>query len=66
MTCPVCGSETKIVDTGSDVDIVIRKRKCTSQNCTYYFFTTEVESTKDEFDYIQSYLKSLRKKGKND
>lgn len=66
MTCPVCGSETKIIDTGSDIDIVIRKRKCCSKNCSYYFFTQEVECTKDEFEYIQNYLKRLRKKAKND
>lgn len=64
MTCPVCGSDTKIIDSGSDVDIVIRKRKCVSENCNYYFFTQEVECSKDEFDYVQSYLKSLRKKAK--
>lgn len=64
MTCPVCGSETKVVDSASDVDIVIRKRKCVSNSCTYYFYTTEVECTKNEFDYIQNYLKSLRNKDK--
>jgi transcriptional regulator NrdR family protein len=41
MTCPVCGGKTTVYDTLSDVDSVVRKRKCC--DCKYFVYTMELE-----------------------
>ena len=41
MTCPVCGEKTRIKDSRSYIDHVIRVRKCRS--CGYVFRTVETE-----------------------
>jgi len=64
MTCPVCGSETKIIDSGSDVDIVIRKRQCVNMLCRYIFTTVEIECTKTDEENTNKLLKEIRKKAK--
>jgi transcriptional regulator NrdR family protein len=64
MTCPVCGSGTKIIDSGSDVDIVIRKRQCVNMICRYIFTTVELECTKSDEDSVNAMLKEIRKKAK--
>lgn len=43
MTCPVCGSKTKVKDTGTDVDCIIRKRVCLNAECKFIFYTMETE-----------------------
>lgn len=42
MTCPVCGSKTKVIDTCNTIDVIYRKRRCVS--CGYTFNTEEVET----------------------
>lgn len=64
MTCPVCGSDTKIIDSGSDVDIVIRKRQCVNMDCRYIFTTVELECSKYDEDSVNAMLKEIRKKAK--
>lgn len=47
MTCPVCGSDTTVVDTRSpEPDVVKRHRSCV--DCGYRFNTVEVEENKPE------------------
>lgn len=43
MTCPVCGCKTKVKDTGTDVDCIIRKRVCLNDECKFIFYTMETE-----------------------
>lgn len=43
MTCPICGSKTKVKDTGTDVDCIVRKRMCLNNKCNYVFYTMETE-----------------------
>lgn len=43
MTCPICGSKTKVKDTGTDVDCIVRKRICLNNECKYVFYTMEIE-----------------------
>lgn len=43
MTCPVCGYKTKVKDTGTDVDCIVRKRICLNGECKYVFYTMETE-----------------------
>ena len=56
MTCPVCGGETRVVDSATDCERVYRKRRCV--HCAYAFTTTEQES-KDS-----TLLRVLRNEGK--
>lgn len=42
MTCPVCGADTRIINSRCpDVDVVRRRRKCVE--CGYRFTTEEYE-----------------------
>lgn len=41
MTCPICGSKTKVVNVMSHFDHVIRFRKC--QKCRFRFRTIEMD-----------------------
>lgn len=41
MTCPVCGGDTRIVDSRSKDDCKKRRRKC--QECGYKFNTIEID-----------------------
>lgn len=41
MTCPICGNETKVVDSRRQVDFIYRRRKCIA--CGYTFTTSETE-----------------------
>ena len=41
MTCPICGGETKVVDSRSEPDCIHRKRRCL--DCKYSFTTSEIE-----------------------
>jgi len=42
MTCPVCGGETKVIDSRApDCEHVRRRRECVE--CKYRFFTVEYE-----------------------
>lgn len=61
MTCPVCGSKSMVKDTGTDSDIIIRKRICLSDSCKYVFYTKEIDCNKTEAENL---LYQLRKKAK--
>jgi transcriptional regulator NrdR family protein len=41
MTCPVCGGETKVIDTAGDYEAVYRTRRCVQ--CEHRFSTIEFE-----------------------
>ena len=47
MTCPFCGGKSKIEKTCSNTEEIYRRRSCLE--CGYVFYTTETESTSDEF-----------------
>lgn len=42
MTCPICGGDTKVIDSAADCECVYRKRKCVE--CGHKFATSEIES----------------------
>ena len=56
MTCPICGEETKVVDSRSEPDCVHRRRVCIK--CKYSFTTSEVE------DDLLKRLEEFKKKRK--
>ena len=39
MRCPVCNGDVKVIDSASNANLVVRRRKCL--NCDYLFFTSE-------------------------
>ena len=39
MTCPKCGEKSRVVEVATDVDEVVRLRKC--KVCNYPFYTAE-------------------------
>lgn len=56
MTCPICGGETKVIDSRSEPDCVQRKRICL--DCKYSFTTSEIE------DDLRKRLEELKKQRK--
>ena len=56
MTCPICGGETKVVDSRSEPDCVHRRRVCVK--CKYSFMTNEIE------DDLRKRLEEFKKKRK--
>lgn len=56
MTCPICGEETKVVDSRSESDCVHRRRVCIK--CKYSFTTSEIE------DDLRKRLETLEKQRK--
>ena len=57
MTCPICGGETKVIDSRSEPDCVHRKRVCVE--CKHSFTTSEIE------DDLPNDLRRLKSKEKN-
>lgn len=39
MICPMCGEKTLVVQTATDIDEIVRERKCTV--CGHRFYTSE-------------------------
>lgn len=54
MTCPICGADTKIIDSRKHIDYVSRKRKCIE--CGYKFATEEKEINNKKSDKHKSNL----------
>ena len=52
MNCQVCGSNTNVIATRIDCEGVYRARVCKSPKCEHQFFTTELESDREDFDRI--------------
>ena len=52
MDCPVCGSASRVIDSRSESNRVMRRRKCLA--CEKLFFTTEVEleDSKENFNRL--------------
>lgn len=41
MTCPLCGSDTRVVDSRKNIDHIIRRRVCAE--CNHAFYTIEID-----------------------
>lgn len=52
MNCPVCGSNTNVISSRRDCEGVYRARVCKSPKCEYRFFTTEIESDREDYDRV--------------
>ena len=49
MTCPVCGGHTSVVDSRTDCEQVVRRRKCDSCGRAIYTSELETEDAKENF-----------------
>ena len=63
MTCKYCGGDTKVTDTGTANDFVIRKRLCIM--CNQSFFTIE-EDFDDDVEATKVLNKLKKKKDVED
>ena len=52
MTCPICGGDTKVINSRDRVDYVYRRRKCVI--CGHLFTTEETEKVK-KYDKNRKY-----------
>ena len=52
MNCPICGSRTNVISSRRDCEGVYRARVCKSLLCNHQFFTTELESARDDYDRV--------------
>ena len=60
MKCPMCGSDNiKTVDTRSDLDSIVRRKKCPV--CNHRWYTIEID--KDQW-YSALQIKEERKRGR--
>ena len=55
MTCPICGGATVVRCSRGDCESVCRRRKCLE--CDHIFYTTELESTIDDFTRLDKIAK---------
>lgn len=64
MDCPYCGSASRVIDSRSESDKVLRRRKCLE--CEKLFFTTELEvaTSKEDFNRLSRavYMDRCRRK----
>jgi transcriptional regulator NrdR family protein len=59
MDCPVCGGETKIMETRKDCESVHRYRLCLE--CAYRFYTAEYE-VKDRTEFSRAICEKRKKR----
>ena len=59
MTCPKCGEDTKVIDSRSECDSVLRTRQCVA--CDYRFKTIELDN--DLFEKIVEHTHVDQRKG---
>lgn len=62
MTCPICGSATRVMDSRSDCDAVYRRRRCVNIECGHLFYTTEVETDGEELKSISRKIMKDRRR----
>ena len=60
MNCPVCGSKTIVHTCRRDCEGVYRVRDCVNEDCKHRFYTTEVESDREDYDRISRVLNNER------
>ena len=67
MLCEICEGKTRVINTRTDVDHVVRKRMCLK--CGHIFYTQEIdmdyETGKKEISQLQTMRKKLQEEAKN-
>ena len=65
MNCPVCGDKTTVLTSRRDCEGVYRDRLCKNPKCEHRFFTTELESDREDFDRVNRELNNERYRKKH-
>ena len=67
MLCEICEGKTRVINTRTDVDHVVRKRMCLK--CGHIFYTQEIDmdytTGKKEISQLQTMRKKLQEKERN-
>ena len=67
MLCEICEGKTRVINTRTDVDHVVRKRMCLK--CGHIFYTQEIDmdytTGKKEISQLQTMRKKLQEEAKN-
>ena len=67
MLCEICEGKTRVINTRTDVDHVVRKRMCLK--CGHIFYTQEIdmdyETGKKEISQLQTMRKKLQEEERN-
>lgn len=67
MLCEICEGKTRVINTRTDVDHVVRKRMCLK--CGHIFYTQEIdmdyETGKKEISQLQMQRKRLQEEERN-
>ena len=67
MLCEICEGKTRVINTRTDVDHVVRKRMCLK--CGHIFYTQEIDmdytTGKKEISQLQMQRKKLQEAEKN-
>ena len=67
MLCEICEGKTRVINTRTDVDHVVRKRMCLK--CGHIFYTQEIDmdytTGKKEISQLQKMRKKLQEEERN-
>ena len=67
MLCEICEGKTRVINTRTDVDHVVRKRMCLK--CGHIFYTQEIDvdykTGKKEISQLQTMRKKLQEEERN-
>ena len=67
MLCEICEGKTRVINTRTDVDHVVRKRMCLK--CGHIFYTQEIDmdytTGKKEISQLQTMRKKLQEAERN-
>ena len=67
MLCEICEGKTRVINTRTDVDHVVRKRMCLK--CGHIFYTQEIDmdytTGKKEISQVQTMRKKLQEAERN-
>ena len=67
MLCEICEGKTRVINTRTDVDHVVRKRMCLK--CGHIFYTQEIDmdykTGKKEISQLQMQRKKLQEEKRN-
>lgn len=55
MTCPICGADSRVIDSRADCEGVYRRRKC--KECNHIFNTSEYESDSSAYNRLMYDIK---------
>lgn len=59
MKCPYCNGSSLVIDTATDSDVIIRRRRC--KDCDSRFYTQEIDISFDKGKKMMSEIRAREK-----